>query len=336
MINGGYGSLPGSPTVANVTFSRNMAEYGGGMISWGSSNPTLVNVMFLENTALSDGGGMYNADDSGATLTNVVFWGNSAGQHGGGMFNANFLIEVTLTNVTFSRNVAAVRGGGIYNDTFSPTLTNVILWGDSATTSGDEIYNAGTAPLISHSLIEGSGGSGGGWDPALGTDGGNNLDADPLFVDAVGGNVRLSYGSPAADAGDNAAPNLPATDLDGEARIVDGTVDLGAYEFQGPTGVGLDDASRSFRIVSISPNPFNPSTTVHFRLPEAMLVTVEIFSVTGARVRVLASRLRFGPGDNRLLWDGRNDRGSSVASGMYFIRLRTLLGSSVARAVLLK
>ena len=327
---------PGSPTVVNVTFSRNVADYGAGMINWSGSNPTLLNVVFSENSASYDGGGLYTADGGGVTLTNVVFWGNTAGQHGGGMFDANFLIEVTLTNVTFSSNVAAVRGGGMYNDTFSPTLTNVVLWGNYATSGGNEIYNAGTAPLISYSLIEGSGGSGGGWDSSLGTDGGNNLDADPLFADAAGGNVRLNYGSPAADVGDNGAPNLPATDLDGNLRIVGGTVDMGAYEFQGPTGVGRDDVLRSFRIVSISPNPFNPSTAVHFRLPEAMPVTAEIFSVTGARVRVLARGQRFGAGDNRLLWDGRNDQGSPVASGIYFVRLGTLLGSDVARAVLLK
>ena len=100
------------------------------------------------------------------------------------------------------------------------------------------------------------------------------------------------------------------------------------------TGVG--DAPKSFQIVSVSPNPFNPETTVHFTLPRAMPVTAEIWDVKGARVRTLSRDQRFGPGAQRITWDGRNDDGSGVASGVYFIRLATAVGTRVARAVLLK
>jgi hypothetical protein len=103
-----------------------------------------------------------------------------------------------------------------------------------------------------------------------------------------------------------------------------------------PTGVGTDNTAKPFHIVSVSPNPFNPSTTVHFTLPAAMLVTVEIRSVTGARIRVLANEKPFGPGDNHLTWDGRTEQGSPAASGVYFIRLKTRLGAKITRAVLLK
>jgi len=55
----------------------------------------------------------------------------------------------------------------------------------------------------------------------------------PLFVDHAGGNLRLQSNSPCINAGDNAC--APGTvDLDGQSRIVSGTVDIGAYEFQGP------------------------------------------------------------------------------------------------------
>ncbi len=103
-----------------------------------------------------------------------------------------------------------------------------------------------------------------------------------------------------------------------------------------PTGVEDDRTPKPFRIVSVSPNPFNPSTTVHFTLPEMMRVSAEIWSVAGQRVRVLADRQLFDMGDNRLTWDGRNDRGSLVASGVYFIRVETPVGVKVARVVALK
>ena len=89
------------------------------------------------------------------------------------------------------------------------------------------------------------------WDSALGIDGGGNIDADPLFVDAVAGDLRLQLTSPAIDAGDNTAVPLGiTTDLGGHPRFVDvptvpdtGTkepgddrplVDLGAYEAPPP------------------------------------------------------------------------------------------------------
>jgi hypothetical protein len=102
------------------------------------------------------------------------------------------------------------------------------------------------------------------------------------------------------------------------------------------TAVGDGARPMPFQIVSVSPNPFNPSTTIRFTLPKAMPVTAEVWSVTGARVRVLADRRTFAPGGNELRWDGRNDDGSPAASGVYFVRVKTQIGEKVTRAVLLK
>jgi hypothetical protein len=125
----------------------------------------------------------------------------------------------------------------------SPRLANVILWGDKSPT-GPEIYNNSSTPAISYSDIQGCGGSGS-WNSACGTDGGGNIDADPRFVNAAGGNLHLQLTSPCIDAGNNAAvPAGVTTDLDGNPRFVDiptvpdtgnGTppiVDMGAYEAQ--------------------------------------------------------------------------------------------------------
>jgi predicted nucleotidyltransferase len=102
------------------------------------------------------------------------------------------------------------------------------------------------------------------------------------------------------------------------------------------TGVPSDTTPKPFRIVSVVPNPFNASTTVHFTLPDKMSVSVEVFSVAGGRVRVLADEALLGPGDVRLTWDGMTDHGLMAGSGVYFIRVETHLGSKTTRAVLLK
>ncbi|MEJ5312394.1 MAG: right-handed parallel beta-helix repeat-containing protein, partial [Anaerolineae bacterium] len=226
---GMYNLNNSNPTLTNITFSGNSAYYGGGMYN-GSSSPTLSHVTFSGNSA-KWGGGMFNDTNSNPTQTNGTFSGNTASDSGGGMYN--YESNPTLANVTFSGNSADDYGGGMYNFSSIPTLANVILWGNTAT-NGASIYNDSSTPTISYSDAQGCGGSGGSWNSACGTDGGGNIDADPLFVDAAGGNLRLGFGSPAIESGTN--NGCPATDLDGLPRPTDGngdstaTCDMGAYE----------------------------------------------------------------------------------------------------------
>ena len=100
----------------------------------------------------------------------------------------------------------------MYNDSYSiPTATNCILWHDTAAT-GTEIFNTdGTStPAFGFCDIAGCGGSGAEWNGSIGTDGGGNIAANPLFVNAAGGNLQLSAGSPCINSADG--PLAPATD----------------------------------------------------------------------------------------------------------------------------
>ena len=109
--------------------------------------------------------------------------------------------------------------GGMYNvDPCSLSLVNGILWGNA----NDQIRNDENAnATVSYSIVQG------------GYSGTGNLNQDPLFVDAAGGNLRLQQCSPAINAGSNAAlPQGTTTDLDEKPRIVHNTVDMGALEFQ--------------------------------------------------------------------------------------------------------
>lgn len=68
----------------------------------------------------------------------------------------------------------------------------------------------------------------------------------------------------------------------------------------------------------IAPNPFNPSTTVSFDLARPGRVRLEVYNVTGARVRTLVDQVE-AAGRHEIRWDGRDNTGSSVGSGVYFV-----------------
>jgi hypothetical protein len=70
----------------------------------------------------------------------------------------------------------------------------------------------------------------------------------------------------------------------------------------------------------VSPNPFTAGTTVRFNLPSAMAVKVDVYDVTGQLVRSLLDA-QASPGTHAIEWDGRDSFGSSVARGVYFVRM---------------
>ena len=66
------------------------------------------------------------------------------------------------------------------------------------------------------------------------------------------------------------------------------------------------------------PNPFNPETIIYFRLQKPVSVRLAIYDIRGRQIRVLLHDEPFTPGIHRVRWDGRNQSGANVASGMYF------------------
>jgi hypothetical protein len=84
-----------------------------------------------------------------------------------------------------------------------------------------------------------------------------------------------------------------------------------------------------------SPNPFNPATTIRFTLETSEHVTLAIFDAKGRRVTTLVHEVR-GAGPHEVQWDGTDAVGSSVASGVYFYRMRAGNVRLSRRMVLLK
>ncbi len=86
----------------------------------------------------------------------------------------------------------------------------------------------------------------------------------------------------------------------------------------------------------IAPNPFRASTAVCFGLAKAQTLTVTVHDAAGRRVRTLASALPFTAGAQRLEWDGRDDAGARVGSGVYFCRIGAETGVRITRVILLQ
>ncbi len=222
MAGGGMHNYDDSdPKVTVCNFADNSASYGGGMYNTESSSPEVTDCEFIVNSATSDGGGMYNWDSSPA-VTNSNFLGNSAAAYAGGMGNwaDDGTCAPAVTNCTFAGNTATTAGGGMGNWESSPIVTNCILWGDTP----NEVASHLGAPVITYCDVEL--GTGESW---FGT---GCIDEDPLFYNPAIGDVRLTGSSPCIDAGDDTA--IPAgitQDINGDPRIVDTAVDMGADEF---------------------------------------------------------------------------------------------------------
>lgn len=79
-------------------------------------------------------------------------------------------------------------------------------------------------------------------------------------------------------------------------------------------------ATRNFQLLSNYPNPFNPGTTISFTIPGPGVVRLDIFNITGEYIRALVDK-RLPAGAHKIYWDGKNEAGRDVPSGIYFCRI---------------
>ena len=175
-----------------------------------------------------------------------------------------------------------------------------------------------------------------------------NFTADPLFMDST--DFHLQQESPCIDAGSALVIiNLDSLMLPGEDWMGDTIInvnpsyyggnspDMGTYEspFTGLlalNGIGLPDV---FALHANYPNPFNPVTNISYDIPEVAQVTLEIYNVSGQKVRTLAQG-QHEPGRYRIQWNATNDFGNPLSSGMYIYRIHAGDFVSVKKLILMK
>jgi agmatine deiminase len=106
------------------------------------------------------------------------------------------------------------------------------------------------------------------------------------------------------------------------------------------TGVGRATAATTpimpVALEQNHPNPFNPSTTIRYYLPERDVVTLSVYDVLGREVCRLVNGQEVSAGMHTIQWTGRDASGNQVSSGVYFYRLQTSLASITRKMVLLR
>ncbi|GMQ82296.1 MAG: hypothetical protein BMS9Abin05_1742 [Rhodothermia bacterium] len=207
----------------------------------------------------------------------------------------------------------------------------------------DEIFNEGaSSPSVAFSLVQGG--------LPLGTiDGGNNLDDEAALFDVFGADatigtsdddLNLTAPSPAVDAGSNTALPPDRFDLDGDGNTVeplpmdkagnkrsfDGgigspTADIGAYEFGAPVATGVQEPTAGAFQTYLSdpfPNPATDEFTFRFGTRSSSSVRMMVYDALGREVLVAYEDFVQGGQDYQIQIPT-----TSLASGVYFVRLRT-------------
>jgi predicted outer membrane repeat protein len=203
--------------IAHCRFEGNDAEEGAGVYV-NEADQTIRECVFTDNEATDNGGGVLLNDT--ANILNCVFDQNIAANAGGGLYND--FGNNRILNCTFYMNQAGTGfGGGYHIDSGFPRVWNCIFWQN--TPAQVVIGNKGDDPQVSYSIVQG------GW----AGQGVNNINADPLFLDANNGDFRVDAASPAIDNGDMGTPSIavPYHDIQDLPRPLGLGFDIGAHEY---------------------------------------------------------------------------------------------------------
>jgi hypothetical protein len=242
----------------------------------------------------------------------------------------------TFNNVTISNNRTYYAEQGTFGITSSHQIKflNSIVQANKSK-SGNILFNFnnldGNDTLsIEYSNIDTNYGS---WnneianlDKLFWTEG--NICTDPLFTNPESGDFTLSANSPCIDAGNPDEENNDVYDPYHPYQALwpsQGTLrnDMGAYgggrkNYINTNTILPDD----FNSIQNYPNPFNPETTIEFNISNQDRVVITIYNVLGQKIRNLFD-MEVLPGKYKVDWNGINNSGARVGSGIYFYQIKT-------------
>jgi hypothetical protein len=333
-----------SPTLKNLIICNSNAQAGGGIFFVDCLNASLLNVQINNNNSAGFMGSGIFCNRSNLNLENVTFESNFGGDviwsslsslimkncliinnvdygyHGIALWTYSSLI---MTNVTIANNSGTPTDGGIFCalDAFV-SIVNCIMWGHSPEIEFCLEWDPNNLSVAYSNIMGGESG-------IVTNNNGTvnwlegNIDENPLFIGYGDYSYTLLDDSPCVNNGiqDTIGLNLPALDLAGNPRIFGSRIDMGAYENQ---NVFVDTDNYSIPIVTKLnqnyPNPFNPTTTIQFSLQNDSEVKLAIYNIKGQKIKLLTSN-KFIKGSHSIIWNGDDDKGNSVSSGIYLYKM---------------
>jgi hypothetical protein len=233
----------GNPVLSNLVLYNNRGA-DGGALGLHNSSSLIANVTIKKNYAwqqLSNrgsGGGIYMWG-SKPVLVNCLITGNTSENRGPAI--SSILSQPVIINSTICNNYAS--GGMIYDAIHISNSSNFVIINSIVEGRIRGFGSVAAIAAIQNSIIYGSGGSTN-WNTLFGIDAGGNQDVTVIHTDSVNGNYRLMDCSPGLDTGsthllpkddydldyDGITNELFPIDIEGRPRVVNGTVDIGAYE----------------------------------------------------------------------------------------------------------
>lgn len=298
----GYGEAYGSgiyvESSENIVISGNEIynndgwglDYGGGIAVFLSEDILICGNEMYENRCTA-GGGIYTQESEVFVIGNLIH-DNRPGWGAGGVYF--HMSDVLLVNNTICNNIVAHEssgwGGGMACSISNITVYNSIFYGNYASNLGTQIYiNRLADPDFFFNNIQGGLDAFGLNDTVTYT--GiyeNNIDVDPHFIGMGDYPYALAFNSPCTNAGspDTTGLMIPEFDLAGFDRIVQGSIDIGAYENQSHVLVPEIECGGD---VMIYPNPTDGKVTI--LIPNKEFENAEVFVEDLCGNRVLQTML---------------------------------------------
>jgi len=291
--------------IENCVFSENVSIHGAGIYSYvDGANSAIFNVsnsLFERNKVINFGTNLGSGGSS--------FWIRAYGYNS--TYNVNVIGNTFVKNEdlgtstgmnNFNRSTLGIAQSGSTNRTMNVLVANNIFWGNTTTGSTiarsiSGLFEVQPSTIITKNSIDQQnfGNIPAGSQTSTST-------SDPLFVDFSNNVFNLTVTSPAINSGDNVSV-IGTTDLLGNQRVFDTTVDMGAYEF-GSTVLGTENFT-SLSDFKMYPNPANSILNIN---SSEEISSVEIYSIEGKRV---------------LISQNTQVDVSQLTSGIYLVKITT-------------
>ena len=285
--------------IQSVRFADNRTEFDGGAVRITGGSPRFEGCTFLRNASEGDGGAVL-VEGGSPTFEGTLFFDNDAEGAGGAIFVNGGTVSVRAG--VFEQNESA-SGTGIVHAAGGEIDVKASMLTNSSLASAMQLEGPGVGSLTCSIVFANDGGL----DTAT-LEIADVVDADPQYCSVA----TLDFGYPEGS---------PADVLSTSCGVTVGITGAGCAEFVTSTPDAPPALLKS-EIARIHPNPFNPRTSIAFTLSKGGRVDMDVFDSRGRLVHRLVDGQDLGAGPHRVVWTGVDDRGVSVASGLYLVRLR--------------